>query len=125
MNSRERVLKALNHEGPDRVPVDLGGSLTNAGIAKKAHNELRKYLGLKEDKAEVIDVMQQLVRPDEQILKKFGVDVHGIGAKPPKSWKLIIEEHKDNYYCTDEWGIRYRMPKKGGYYFDIVRKSSR
>ena len=35
MTSRERVVKALNHEEPDKVPVDLGGSLTNAGIAKK------------------------------------------------------------------------------------------
>jgi len=120
MTSRERVLKALNHEEPDRVPVDLGGSLTNASIAKKAYSELRKYLGLKGDKAEVVDVMQQLVRPDEQILKRFGIDVYGIGAKPPKGWKLAIEEDKDNYYYTDEWSIRYRMPKGHGYYFDIV-----
>jgi len=120
MTSRERVLKALNHEEPDRVPVDLGGSLTNASIAKKAYSELRKYLGLKGDKAEVVDVVQQLVRPDEQILKRFGIDVYGIGAKPPKGWKLAIEEDKDNYYYTDEWGIRYRMPKGHGYYFDIV-----
>jgi len=41
MISRERVLKALNHEEPDRVPVDLAGSLTNAGIAQKAHSELK------------------------------------------------------------------------------------
>ncbi len=26
MNSRERVLAALNHQQPDRVPLDLGGS---------------------------------------------------------------------------------------------------
>ncbi|GAH96687.1 unnamed protein product, partial [marine sediment metagenome] len=55
MTSRERVLKALNHQEPDRVPVDLGGSLTNAGIAKKAHSELKDYLGLKGNEAEVID----------------------------------------------------------------------
>jgi len=118
--SRERVLKALSHEEPERIPIDLGGSLTNAGIAKKAHNELLKYLGLKEDGAEIIDIMQQLVRPDKRILKKFGVDVYGIGAKSPKSWKLVIEEDKDNYYYTDEWGIKYRMPKGHGYYFDMI-----
>lgn len=71
MISRERVLKALNHEEPDRVPVDLAGSLTNAGIAQKAHSELKDYLGLKGNEAEVIDVMQQLVRPDKRILKKI------------------------------------------------------
>jgi uroporphyrinogen decarboxylase len=26
MNSRERVITALNHEEPDRVPIDLGGT---------------------------------------------------------------------------------------------------
>jgi len=115
-----RVLKALNHEEPDKVPIDLGGSLTNTGIAKKAHAELMKYLGLKENEPEVIDVYQQLVKPDERILKKFEIDVYGIGPKPPKTWELIIKEDKDNYYYTDEWGIKYRMPKKHGYYFDIV-----
>jgi len=115
-----RVLKALNHEEPDKVPIDLGGSLTNTGIAKKAHAELMKYLGLKENEPEVIDVYQQLVRPDERLLKKFEIDVYGIGPKPPKTWELIIKEDKDNYYYTDEWGIKYRMPKKHGYYFDIV-----
>lgn len=58
MFSRERVSKALSHEEPKRIPIDLGGSLTNAGIAKKAHNELLKYLGLKEDGAKIIDIMQ-------------------------------------------------------------------
>ena len=32
MTSRERLLKALNHEQPDRVPIDLGGNQT--GIHK-------------------------------------------------------------------------------------------
>ena len=120
MTPRERVVKALNHEEPDKVPVDLGGSLTNAGIAKKAHSELMKYLSSKENEAEVVDVYQQLVRPDERLLKRFEIDVYGIGTKPPKSWELIIKEDKDNYHYTDEWGIKYRMPKKHGYYFDIV-----
>lgn len=26
MNARERVVTALNHEKPDRVPIDLGGT---------------------------------------------------------------------------------------------------
>jgi len=27
MTSRERVIKTVNHEEPDRVPLDLGGSI--------------------------------------------------------------------------------------------------
>ena len=38
MTSRERVLKAIGHEVPDRVPIDLGGFQT--GI------HLRAYRGM-------------------------------------------------------------------------------
>ena len=34
MTPRERVLKALNHQIPDRVPIDLGGNQT--GIHRNA-----------------------------------------------------------------------------------------
>jgi hypothetical protein len=46
MSARERVVKALNHEEPDRVPIDLGGFQT--GIHKKAYQSLINYLGLEE-----------------------------------------------------------------------------
>ena len=42
MASRDRVLKALSYEDPERIPIDLGGSLTNAGIAKKLEISYRK-----------------------------------------------------------------------------------
>ena len=42
MTSRERVLKALNHEIPDRVPVDLGGNQT--GIHRIAYERLCRHL---------------------------------------------------------------------------------
>ena len=44
MTSRERVLKALNHETPDRVPIDLGGNQT--GIHKNAYRNLIAHLGM-------------------------------------------------------------------------------
>ena len=45
MTSRERLLKALNHEIPDRVPIDLGGNQT--GIHKFAYQALLKHLGIR------------------------------------------------------------------------------
>lgn len=125
MNSRERVMKALNHEEPDRVPIDLGGSLTNAGIVKKAHDELKNYLGIEENNDEFVDWIQQIVRPNKNILEEFEVDVYGIGPKnfserPPKGWRLISDEDKNYYYYVDEWGIKYRMAKDKGYYFEII-----
>lgn len=37
MNSRERVLMALEYKEPDRVPLDLGSCFVS-GIAKPAFN---------------------------------------------------------------------------------------
>jgi len=39
MNSRERVLCALNHREPDRVPIDLGGT-RQSGIAATAYHRV-------------------------------------------------------------------------------------
>ena len=57
MTSRQRVQKALNHEVPDRVPIDLGGFQT--GIHKGAYIELLDYLGI-EDELTIMDPVQQL-----------------------------------------------------------------
>ncbi len=43
MTSRERVIEALNHRVPDRVPIDLGGFQT--GIHRKAYEKRLEYLG--------------------------------------------------------------------------------
>jgi len=46
MTPRERVIKSLNHEVPDRVPIDLGGFQT--GIHKKAYESLLKHLDIQD-----------------------------------------------------------------------------
>ena len=73
MTSRERVLAALNHKQPDRVPVDLG-STPSSGISASAYANLIKYLGI-DGKARVYDVVQQLALPEQAVLGRFGVDV--------------------------------------------------
>jgi len=72
MNSRERILAAINHRQPDRVPVDLGGS-TVTGIAAMAYSNLKKYLGI-ETPTRVFDVVQQLANVDMEVINLFSVD---------------------------------------------------
>lgn len=48
MNSRERMLKAFKHQEPDRVPFDLGSTLTT-GISHIAYRRLLPLLGLDPD----------------------------------------------------------------------------
>ncbi|UCG48066.1 MAG: hypothetical protein JSU94_21630 [Phycisphaerales bacterium] len=88
MNSRERVLAALQHREPDRVPVDLSGH-RSSGIAAIAYPRLRRYLGLEPRPIRVYDVIQQLAIVDEDVLERFGVDTIELGrgfALDDASW---------------------------------------
>ena len=88
MTSRQRVLAALNHQEPDRVPVDLSGH-RSSGIAAMAYARLRKHLGLPEHPIRVYDPVQQLAVVDEDVLSRFGVDTIELGqafAREDKHW---------------------------------------
>ncbi len=78
MNSRQRVLAALNHQEPDRVPVDLSGH-RSSGIAAMAYARLRRHLGLAERPIRVYDPIQQLAIVDADVLDRFGVDTIELG----------------------------------------------
>jgi len=78
MTSRERVLSALNHRKPDRVPLDLSGH-RSSGIAAIAYAKLREFLGLPKKTIRVYDPVQQLAIIDEDVLERFGVDTIELG----------------------------------------------
>jgi uroporphyrinogen decarboxylase len=118
MNSRERVLKALEHEEPDRIPLDLGSSNVT-GIVRDAYLSLVNYLGEEVGEVEFFDTIQQLVVVEEDILRRLEVDVRGlmpnvVRKNPP------IEKSKTGKLFIDEWGVTWEMPE-GGLYFDLVK----
>ena len=78
MTSRERVLTALNHHEPDRVPIDCSGH-RSSGIAAMLYPKLRQYLGLPARPVRVYDPVQQLAILDDDILERFGVDTIELG----------------------------------------------
>ncbi len=59
MTSRERVLTALDHREPDRVPIDVG-SLPVSGICAGVYPAIVEALGLPPRDVRIIDVPQQL-----------------------------------------------------------------
>jgi uroporphyrinogen decarboxylase len=88
MTSRERVLAALNHHEPDRVPIDFSGH-RSSGIAAVAYPKLREFLGLPPRPIQVYDIIQQLAIVDEDVLDRFGVDTIEMGrgfALDEDSW---------------------------------------
>ncbi|MBZ0303551.1 MAG: methyltransferase [Anaerolineae bacterium] len=78
MNSRERVQAALNHQEPDRVPIDFSGH-RSSGIAAIAYAKLRQHLGLEPKPIRVYDLVQQLAIVDEDVLDRFHVDTIELG----------------------------------------------
>lgn len=118
LNSQQRVIAAINHKIPDRIPLDLG-SMYETSIAKCAYIQLRKYLGLGDSNdVEMFDVVQQLPVIKEDLLEYLEVDIKGVYSGSSSKWKLSIKEEGNYKYFVDEWGIKWFMPKKRGYYFD-------
>ncbi|MDO9340173.1 MAG: uroporphyrinogen decarboxylase family protein [Bacteroidales bacterium] len=78
MNSRERILAAINHKQPDRIPVDLGAT-PSSGISAVAYHNLINYLGINHLKNHVYDVIQEVTQPEMELLELFKVDVLDIG----------------------------------------------
>ncbi len=76
--SRQRVIDAINHVQPDKVPVDFSGH-RSSGINPETYRKLRQLLGLPERPIKVYDMVQQLAVLDEDVLERFGVDTIELG----------------------------------------------
>jgi len=78
MDSRTRVLSAIQHTEPDRLPVDLGAT-PSSGISAMAYDHLLRYQGLKDQRNWVYDVVQQVSQPSDEVLDYFRIDAVDIG----------------------------------------------
>ena len=84
MTSRERVLRAIAHKEPDRVPINFGGE-HDSGIVEcrpngRIYTRLCQHLGFYDRPEPVIaDCLNIVVNIDERVQKKFGADIRVIG----------------------------------------------
>ncbi len=135
LTSRERVMMAVNHQEPDRVPIDLGGH-RSSGIMAIAYNKLKQYLGLKSGDIYVYDFVQQLAIIEPEILDHFGVDTIELGrgfALKPENWRdwtlpdgtpcqipAFIHPVKvgNDWHIYHDDGSLITIQKKGSLYFE-------
>jgi hypothetical protein len=143
--SRKRILATINHKEPDRVPIDLGGTVAS-GINVASLHLLHQRLGLKEKIVKVCDVFQMLGEVEMDMIEKLHIDVlpvetpalfFGIKREKYKPWKLfdgtpvlvpgdlnVKADEEGNLLLPDQGDIRKpivaKMPKDG-YYFDDLR----
>ena len=76
MTSRERVKLALNHQAPDRIPLDMGGSVVT-GMHVSTVYRLRQALGLDlpGTPVKVIEPYQMLGEIQSDLVERLGIDV--------------------------------------------------
>jgi len=115
MNPRERAVTALNHKEPDKVPLDLNGTIMTA-LTLVAYNNLRIYLSLEEDKdPDVSCIIVNTVRANEDILSLYEVDTRTIYMKGPSTPAKFLPD--GSFY--DDYGVRWRP---ASYYYDAIER---
>jgi len=147
MNSRERIIKAVEHKATDKLPVDFGGGLTTS-IHVSTVYKLRQYYGL--DKpgtpVKIIEPFMCVGETKDDLREIFCSDVkilHGSRAIffdfPNDNWKewkmfdgtpVLVPElfnTKPNpdgsiflYPQGDETAKPSAKMPKNGYYFDAI-----
>lgn len=144
MTPRERVLAAINHQEPDRVPLSLGSTFED-GIAASTLTKLRRALGLEDRPVKLLHPVQMLGTVEDDVRQALGIDCAGIYGS-----KSCFGDKQDNWKpwtlqdgtpvlvsgsfqtTTDEQGNIYAYPQsdtsvppcaklpKGGFYFDQI-----
>jgi uroporphyrinogen decarboxylase len=120
MNSRERLKRALNHQEPDRIPIDLGGTDVSS-ICRGAYEAVLDHLGWPAKNITLVNVVEQLPALDEAFLDTVvRADTRQIREGGPARWQLELFDDGDYVAFINEWGITFHMPKENGHYFDLV-----
>ena len=145
MTSKERFDLTVNHQQPDRMVIDFGGTSVT-GMHVLAVENLRKYYGLANKPIRITDPLQMLGEIDAELGEILGVDT--VAAKSKKNsfgisnnepfkefvthWGQVVLVSEEFHTTTEKNGdlLSYpqgdvsagpsvRMPA-GGYFFDAI-----
>jgi uroporphyrinogen decarboxylase len=106
MSPRERLITALNHKEPDRVPIDLAGS-TVTSISYLAYQNLRSYLGLGLDEdLQISHIHQGTACPKEDLLGHYQIDTRSLSM--PRSPRGYVLKWIDEECFEDEYNIVWK-----------------
>ena len=134
MNHRERVLTALQHKEPDRIPIDFGGTRVSS-IMAVTYAKLRRHMGMDQGRIRVDGPAQIVIEMEEDIRKTFGGDVvfiaheplqwrqgrlvDGTPAEMPARFLPRLREDGSEVISGDDGNISLMRPSDG-HWFDIV-----
>jgi uroporphyrinogen decarboxylase len=112
MTSRDRVLTALNHEEPDRVPLFVGTSGVTS-VLGPGYERLREHLGVRGGPIRWFSKQFQYVWPDEEVLARLGSD--GRPEMPGPAGSPLRREIS-NDALVDDWGCTWTRQPESDYF---------
>jgi uroporphyrinogen decarboxylase len=104
--SRQRVLKAISREEPDRVPLFVT-------ITPQVAQRLSRHLRIAKYTTADSPLSQNRISYNELMIE-LGNDIVGIGACSPDA---CLTHELDYGVLTNEWGVKY---KTAGYYNEML-----
>jgi uroporphyrinogen decarboxylase len=115
MSHRERVMRALSHREPDRVPLDLGGTRSSS-LVVECYERLNRYLGA-EAPARIFSKWLNIAHPSQAMLTRFDIDTRSVSQGSPdnRQDRVVSDESYE-----DEWGVVRSRPA-GSLYYDLTR----
>jgi len=147
MTARERVLRSLAHESPDKVPVDFGSTAVT-GIHVACVGALRDRFGLEKRPVKAFEPYQMLGWIDDDLLDAMGIGTAGVFPRGTlfgfanENWRefrapwgqvLLVSEHFRTTPAADGGLLLHpqgdleappsgHMPANGFYFDTIVRQ---
>ena len=114
LSSRERVLLALNHEEPDRVPIVFGAEGATSMLVP-AYENLKRHLGIGSE-TRLFSRAFQYARIDEEVMANFQANIRSlVGQASPRC--APVDGPDDSF--TNYWGITWQRPP-GQYYYHMI-----
>lgn len=115
MTHRDRVLTTLKRQPPDRVPVDLGGTLAST-INIHTYRRLMRHLGFGEDPpVSFLSRRSNSVLPDERLLQRLDVDCRAVILGNPDA---NPEREMPDGSLQDEWGVTWKHIGEGQHFIN-------
>ena len=144
---RKRVLDAINHRQPDRVPMDFGGSAVT-GMHVSCVAKLRDHYGLEKRLVKVCEPYQMLGLIEDDLKEAIGIDVtplmsrtnmfgfdnrdwkpwtlNGLDVLVPEDFRVTVEPEKGGILIYPKGDTSARpsghMPKDGYFFDSIIRQ---
>ncbi len=112
MTSRERILAAIEHRAPDRVPIDVGGSSVST-IIGQAYERLKARLGV-ESETQYMKRKSRSSILDERVARRLRTDTRSLIMGSPDGWENIFFE--DGSFQDEFQVIWHRSEDEYGHY---------